>query len=96
MDDRKKTLRVLGAMAAAVGAFLLFSRRGEAETPPGDSSLFGLVTDTQTAGPLPGVTVRLGSQTRTTGSDGRYLFPSVAPGTYPISFQKTGYQTLEM
>lgn len=98
MADRKKTLRITGtmaAMAAAVGAFLLLSRRGAAETPPGDSSLFGLVTDAATGLPLPGVMVRLGSLTRTTGSDGRYLFPSVAPGSYPVSFQMAGYQTRE-
>lgn len=40
---------------------------------------------------LSGATVKLGSQTLTTGADGAYVF-TVAPGTYTVSVSKSGYQ----
>ncbi len=48
---------------------------------------------TNTSKPIAGATVKLGSRTTTTGSDGMYQFNNVAAGTYTITASKSGFKT---
>lgn len=63
------------------------------EQAPGMGNVFGQVTEAETGGELTEVKVTLiGSNLRTeSGSDGKYVFLNLAPGTYSISFRKGGY-----
>ena len=62
--------------------------------------LIGTVSDAQGA-VLPGVTVTarsaslIGGQTTVTESDGRYRFPALPGGTYELTFELTGFQTVK-
>ena len=59
-------------------------------------SIYGFVSDYSNANaPIAGATVTLNSkgQTKTTGSDGRFEFSNLEPGTYSISVSANGYQT---
>ncbi|MFH1119936.1 MAG: carboxypeptidase regulatory-like domain-containing protein [Bacteroidota bacterium] len=53
---------------------------------------FGTVTDAESGAALEGVTVTAGQYTTTTGPSGQYDMV-VAPGTYDIQFELTGYDT---
>lgn len=61
--------------------------------------LTGVVTDAQ-GGVLPGVTVTarsaalIGTQPTVTEADGRYRFPSLPGGTYDITFELSGFQSV--
>jgi hypothetical protein len=63
------------------------------------SNLTGVVTDAQSA-VLPGVTVTasspalIGTQTAITEPNGSYRFATVPPGTYTLTFELSGFQTL--
>lgn len=73
-------------------------------TPPevavAPNSLSGIVTDMQ-GNPIAGATVRLGSESATTGEDGVYEFGNVTEGTYTLSasakdmFEATGSLTVD-
>lgn len=62
--------------------------------------LNGVVTDAQ-GGVLPGVTVTvrspalIGAQTTVTEADGRFRFPALPGGTYEVTFELTGFQTVK-
>jgi hypothetical protein len=62
--------------------------------------LTGLVTDAQGA-VLPGVTVTaaspalIGTQVAVTESDGRYRFPALPPGRYVLTFELSGFRTVQ-
>lgn len=73
-------------------------------TPPevaiAPNTLSGIVTDMQ-GNPIAGATVRLGSESATTGEDGVYEFGNVTEGTYTLSasakdmFEATGSLTVD-
>src|SRR4029453_14658941 len=60
----------------------------------------GRVADAQSAG-LPGVTVTatspsaLGAQTTITSETGNYRFPALPPGTYAVTYELAGFNTLK-
>ena len=59
-------------------------------------TIAGLVTDFANPNqPISGATVVLSSKglTKTTGSDGRFEFQDLEPGTYTLQVQANGYQT---
>jgi uncharacterized membrane protein len=57
------------------------------------ATLYGVVVDADTGQALAGVIVTVGGLTTTTDSQGRYSI-SMTPGSYTVSFEKEGYQTL--
>ena len=61
-------------------------------------NIYGTVTD-ETSAALPGVSVTLTgsdvSQTTTSGSDGRFRFLNLAPGTYEITSTMAGFSTVK-
>src|SRR3954471_5223374 len=74
-----------------------FAQGGGASTT---GSINGKVADTS-GGVLPGVTVSvtspslMGVQTSVTDSGGNYRFPALPPGTYTVSFELPGFNTLK-
>lgn len=66
---------------------------------PASTRLIGTVRDDQ-GGVLPGVSVTataptlIGGQTATSEANGTWQFPSLPPGTYTLTFELTGFQTV--
>lgn len=90
-------LRV-NALFVMVALFVL-APGGPALAQIEQARLTGVVTDAQ-GGVLPGVTVTarstalIGTQTAVTEADGRYRFPSLPGGTYDLTFELTGFQSV--
>ncbi|MDD5510779.1 MAG: carboxypeptidase regulatory-like domain-containing protein [Dehalococcoidales bacterium] len=61
---------------------------------PPTGTLTGVVTDSATGAPLQGVSVTMAGTTVTTAADGSYGFTNITPGTYTITFTKSGYTTV--
>ena len=57
--------------------------------------LMGTITDAETTGPLPGVTIKAGDQTVETNSAGGYSLP-LAAGSYSVTISRIGYAAREM
>lgn len=92
---KKNVMRgFLGLMLAVLlGASCLLAACGESETPSGEEADFtieGVVSSD--LGPLSGVAVTLGEESKTTGTAGSYSF-EVAEGEYTLTFAKDGYVT---
>src|SRR5438093_12481863 len=94
------TRRVMGAVISALGFFLTCVL----SAAPVDAQQFtggvrGLVRDAN--GVIPGATVTLTNEATnisrevTTNEVGQYNFPAVAPGTYTLKTQITGYKNYE-
>ena len=83
----KRTLKrcFIGIMLAVLlGASCLLAACGDNETPPGTETTFtieGVVSSD--LGPLSGVAVTLGEESKTTGTAGSYSF-EVAEGEYTL------------
>lgn len=92
----KRTLKrcFVGIMLAVLlGASCLLAACGDNETPPGtetDFTIEGVVSSD--LGPLSGVAVTIGEESKTTGTAGSYSF-EVAEGEYTLTFAKDGYVT---
>jgi hypothetical protein len=90
--SRFSTVALIGIVALALGAGLA---RGQTT-----GTIEGTITD-QSGGALPGVTVELtssalqGGRTVTTGSDGRYRFPSLPPGLYDVKATLEGFGAVQ-
>ncbi|GAI66906.1 unnamed protein product [marine sediment metagenome] len=67
---------------------------GMTPIPPPVANLYGVVTDAQTGSAIPGVKVTLNGLITYTDSIGRYAFEGLTPGSYTITFEKDGYETL--
>lgn len=74
---------------------------GSARAQTVTGSLFGTLTDASGAR-LPGVSVMVtspqlitGQEVRQSSADGQYRFPTLPPGTYAISFELPGFQTVQ-
>lgn len=92
---KKNVMRgFLGLMLAVLlGASCLLTACGDNETPSGTETAFtieGVVSSDM--GPLSGVAVTLGEESKTTGTAGSYSF-EVAEGEYTLTFAKDGYVT---
>ena len=96
--DGKKAAIGLGVVAAAITGVILISRKAKAAPPPppepGLANLYGIVTDAESGQPISGVSVALDSHSDFTKNDGSYIFSNIAPGSYSITFEKSGYQAL--
>lgn len=92
----KRTLKrcFIGIMLAVLlGTSCLLAACGDNETPSGtdtDFTIEGVVSSDM--GPLSGVAVTLGEESKTTGTAGSYSF-EVAEGEYTLTFAKDGYVT---
>jgi len=62
--------------------------------PPPVASLYGVVRDAETGSPLSGVKVTLDGVVAYTDAGGNYGFTGLTPGSYTITFEKDGYETL--
>jgi len=87
-----KVLRSLAIFAMATG----FAAALMAQATTGN--IYGKVTD-ESGGVLPGVSVTLtgvgAPQTTTTGSQGEFRFLNLAPGTYALRAELSGFATIE-
>jgi hypothetical protein len=88
---------LLAASLAVAAAAPAFAQGGGASST---GTIQGRVTDAQGA-VLPGVTViatspaLLGQQTAVTSETGNYRFPAVPPGTYVLSYELAGFNTVK-
>ncbi len=60
------------------------------------ASLTGTITDADTGSPVSDVSVTLGVLNTSTNPSGQYGFNNVEPGTYVLTFSKSGYDTLTL
>ena len=88
-----------GLACTIVCLVLVFAGAGVADAQQFTGGVRGLVRDAN--GVIPGVTVSLTNEATnisrevTTNDVGQYSFPAVAPGTYTLKTQLTGYKTFE-
>ena len=91
-------IRVLAALLVVLSFGVSAYAQGGGASSTG--TIQGKVTDAQGA-VLPGVTVvatspsALGAQTTVTSETGNYRFPAVPPGTYELSFELAGFNTMK-
>ncbi len=90
-----KVIRLLAiCMMAAVVSAPLFGQGASATY----GNLYGKVTD-ESGGALPGVSVTLtgggGARTTTSGGQGEFRFLNLAPGTYAVKTELSGFSTVE-
>jgi protocatechuate 3,4-dioxygenase beta subunit len=83
---------VLGVTAAVV-LLLLVAR--PAAAAPELATVTGTVTDPDT-NPISGVQVTLADLQTTTDISGQYIFQEIIPGSYNMSFSKSGYETVNL
>ena len=77
----------IGALFLAILALLFFWKKKPPEPPPeGKAILWGIVTDASTGKSITGIEAALDSMVVATGTDGRYEFANVEPGTYSLIF----------
>ena len=62
--------------------------------PPPVANLYGVVTDADTGYLLEGVKVTIDGLVIYTDSNGGYGFVGLTPGSYTITFEKDGYETV--
>lgn len=62
--------------------------------PPPVANLYGVVTDAQTGYPIAGVKVTIDGLVTYTNASGNYGFEGLTPGSYTITFEKEGYETV--
>ena len=88
---------IVAVLAACLLASAAFAQGGGASTT---GSINGRVSDSS-GGVLPGVTVTvtsssmMGVQSSVTDSGGNYRFPALPPGTYTVTFELPGFNTLK-
>ncbi len=88
---------VVAVLAACLLASAAFAQGGGASTT---GSINGKVADSS-GGVLPGVTVSaagpslMGVQSSVTDSGGNYRFPALPPGSYTVTFELPGFNTLK-
>lgn len=93
----RRGLSLVAVLAACLMASTVFAQGGGASTT---GSINGKVADTSNA-VLPGVTVSatspalMGVQTSVTDGGGNYRFPALPPGTYTVTFELPGFNTLK-
>src|SRR5262249_28956204 len=94
----KRRIRVVAVLfACLLAASAAFAQRGGARTT---GSISGKTSDSSGA-VLPGVTVNasspsmMGLQTAVSDTGGTYRFPALPPGTYNLSFELPGFNTLK-
>ena len=86
--------RITSLIACLAGILCFLSCAKDVQDMTG--TLHGFVSDyAQPNMPLAGVSVTVNGKglSKTTGSDGRYEFPDLDPGTYTLSASADGYQT---
>jgi outer membrane receptor protein involved in Fe transport len=94
----------LGAILVGTGVDVVLTRTGhvwltETKQPAPraqEGTIVGTVTDKQTSEPIIGATVTLdpSRETATTGTDGRFRFLRLVPGTYKVRARYIGYTSL--
>ena len=62
--------------------------------PPPLANLYGVVTDAQTGYALQNVKVTIAGLTAYTDANGGYGFTGLTPGSYVVTFEKSGYETI--
>ena len=91
MDQNGKIAVGVGAVALAVVAVLVMSKKGSATT---SGQLMGSVIDAYTGDPISGVSISLDGKGTTTVNDGSFTIDDIVPGDYTLIFSKSGYETV--
>jgi len=97
MAEKKKEVGIAWIIALIVAA-IAWMKAKAAPPEPGLATLWGIVTDASTGKSISGIEASLNSLPITTGTDGRYEFANVEPGTYSLVFTDPmgRYETLEV
>jgi hypothetical protein len=89
-----------GCLAWLVAVFLVVLPSAAVHAQGGRAELSGTITDSEAA-VLPGVTIVATNEatglerTSVTGPEGRYIIPSLLPGTYTLKADLSGFQTTQ-
>ncbi len=89
----------IGLLAVALAAVTASSALAQGGGASSTGTIQGRVTDAQGA-VLPGVTVTatspaaLGAQTAVTSETGNYRFPALPPGTWTVTYELAGFNTV--
>jgi len=102
MERSRVAVIAISLIILLVGLWLWLRSREEEEEditpppppPPNLANIYGKVTFRKTGAPLSEVKVSVGSRTTYTDASGGYLIENVAPGTYHMTLEKEGYETL--
>ncbi|HJU41429.1 MAG TPA: carboxypeptidase regulatory-like domain-containing protein [Vicinamibacterales bacterium] len=87
-------------VAAALATFLPVAAAAQGGGASSTGTIQGRVTDAS-GGVLPGVTVTasspsmIGTQSQVSNENGSYRFPAVPPGSYTLTFELTGFNTVK-
>ncbi|HEY0660713.1 MAG TPA: carboxypeptidase regulatory-like domain-containing protein [Lysobacter sp.] len=65
------------------------------QTPPANATILGTVIDQATAKVLPGATIKVGTVTTTSATNGTFQIANLNAGSYPITISAAGYTTLQ-
>lgn len=89
---KRAVLAVLSVVMVCSVA-LLSACKDDTPTPPAETFVIEGVVSSD-IGPVSGVTVKLGSESKTTGTAGSYSF-TVAAGEHTLTFEKGGFATVQ-
>lgn len=93
-EKRDKALLIIVPVVGIAAAIYFLSKKAGAEPDPEKAILYGQVTDSSTAYPVPGVSVNCGGHTAKTDGNGLYQIINIPPGTYEVSFTHKDYEPL--
>jgi hypothetical protein len=91
---------LIGVLVAAMAIAVAPSAYAQGGGASSTGTIQGRITDAQGA-VLPGVTITatspslLGAQTTVSSETGNYRFPAVPPGTYTLTYELTGFNTVK-
>lgn len=98
MGEKASVAKVLIPVGLGVIALAVLARPAKAAPPPppppGYANLYGHVTDSITRQAIPGVQIALDGVTTFTDANGDYAFTNIEPGSYNVTFSKSGYSSI--
>lgn len=96
VKDGRKIAIGAGLAAGVVGVILLLKKKAPVPPPPPPelANIYGIVVFRGTGAPLLGVKISMDGIITYTNASGEYLISNQSPGSYTMTLEKEGYETL--